>query len=39
VIWFNLISIWFYLSFLEDEQELSVGVFDATILFNSFTHI
>jgi hypothetical protein len=22
-----------------DEQELSVGVFDATILFDSFTHI
>ena len=34
---FNLI--FFYLSFLEDEQELSVGVFDATILFDSFIHI
>jgi hypothetical protein len=26
-------------SFNEDEQELSVGVFDATILIDSFTHI
>ena len=39
MIWFNLTLIWFYLSFLEDEQELSVGVFDATILFDSFIYI
>ena len=37
--WLFLIKFFFCLSFLEDEQELSVGVFDVTILFDSFIHI